>query len=159
MNLEMRMRSLDLHNTRHRPLLASIGLALLLQCLFPSGYMPGALQDGWIAALCPKGMPPAFMAQFNQASAQSAMDHHAHHAHHVQGEQPQRDSDHHAGHASSSECQLGAGFDQGFDLAFAISQIAPGLVQSSHHAVTGNPFTSRLYRNAHSRDPPRLNLS
>ena len=36
--------------------------ALVLQCLAPSGYMAGSLEDGWPVVLCPEGLPPGSVA-------------------------------------------------------------------------------------------------
>lgn len=41
--------------------LFAICAAVLLQSMYPSGYMPASAADGWPIMLCPDGMPAGFM--------------------------------------------------------------------------------------------------
>jgi hypothetical protein len=112
------------HLQRFRPWLFAVTAALLLQSLFPNGYMPGSWQQGWLATLCPEGMPAGFMQQLratdlgqHQPSAQSHDLHPAGHHSSV----PQADlhagmahhkSDTHDGHeghhSATGDCELGS---------------------------------------------------
>ena len=90
-----------------RILLSLVAASLLLQSLFPSGYMPASLASGWVAMLCPDGLPAAFVDKLNaRATAQSDHAHHHHSGHH--GNQ----HDHSPGEASEGSCQLGSALDQ-----------------------------------------------
>ena len=95
------------HPRRRVWLFAVVG-ALLLQSLFPSGYMPANLADGWVAALCPEGLPDAFVQQLAGTGLHSN-----HHAHHIVGE-----ADGPSGDATMSmgSCELGSALDQSFDV-------------------------------------------
>lgn len=93
---------------RPRAIVALASFVLLLQTLIPSGYMPGTLQSGRIAVLCPHGLPAEFVAQLQQASPANATAAHHHHGH-------AEDSAGSAKTASSAildTCDLGAGLDQ-----------------------------------------------
>ena len=73
--------------------------------------MPGNLDGGWVATLCPEGMPVDFMAQLQ--SAQNPADPHAgHHGHHSNNS-----TDHGTDHQAVGDCQLGSQIDQPFTLA------------------------------------------
>jgi hypothetical protein len=112
------------HMQRFRPWLFAVTAALLLQSLFPSGYMPGNWQQGWLATLCPEGMPAGFMQQLrstdpgrHQQSAQSHNRHHAgHHSPVSQADMPagmdHHKSDTHDGHeghhSATGDCELGS---------------------------------------------------
>jgi hypothetical protein len=83
--------------------------ALLLQSLYPSGYMPASISGGWIAMLCPEGLPVEFAAGLSQQH----QGHHSspHQRHH------QADLQHHgaeAGHQAFAQCDLGSALDQPF---------------------------------------------
>ena len=95
---------------RRRPcaVVALAGVVLLLQTLIPGGYMPGTLQSGWIAVLCPHGLPAEFVAQLQQASPANAMAAHHHHGHAADA----ADSANAAASVESDTCDLGAGLDQ-----------------------------------------------
>lgn len=113
---------------RFRPWLFAVTAALLLQSLFPSGYMPGNWQQGWLATLCPEGLPTGFLQQLRAAdlgrhepAAQSNNQHHA--GHH--GSVPRVDmhagmdhhntdahDDHEGHHSATSDCELGSQLNQ-----------------------------------------------
>ena len=131
--------------------------ALLVQSLFPSGTMPGNLQNGWVATLCPEGMPVAFMAQLPGSMANvdvqagpHAGHHSGHHSghqgsHHGESAQDHSDrgtslqssnshADHGADHQAVGDCQLGSQLDQPFALAVGYTpgtpvQVGPPTVQ------------------------------
>ena len=74
-----------------RKLLWGAVLALLLQSLYPPGVMPGNLEDGWVASICPKGLPMAFAHRLGLHGA------------------------HHHGHTADQtlgDCQLGSAVEQ-----------------------------------------------
>ena len=48
-------------------------LTVLLQGLYPAGYMPGSLStDGWLVALCPEGLPSTFLGDHGHHHHDSA---------------------------------------------------------------------------------------
>ncbi len=108
------MYPLSIAHSAKRLLLSLVAVSLLMQGLFPSGYMPGNLASGWVAVLCPEGLPAAFVAQLNERNA--GLDGHAHHHHHHHHK-------HHHGAGASGEpaaegsCQLGSGLDQPVEVA------------------------------------------
>ena len=84
--------------------------ALCLQSLFPSGYMPADLSTGWVAMICPDGLPAEFVR-----SLQGDLDHHHHHHHHHSAENEPS--------ASTADCQLGGAIDQPVSIA-AVAAVA-----------------------------------
>lgn len=130
---------------RYRPLLFVVTAALLVQSLFPSGTMPGNLSDGWVATLCPEGMPVAFMAQLQPA--QNHSDPHAgHHGHHSNNS-----TDHGTDHQAVGDCQLGSQLDQPFTLA---SQYTPETSLQVDLAPVEN-WTAALFTREIYRQQPR----
>ena len=116
------------------------GLALLLQSLFPSGYMPGNADSGWIAVLCPEGLPPAFAKSLAGE----------HHHHHQGGEHMAADD----GDSGYDDCQLGSAFDQSTDLA-AVSLESVSVSSDSVTSVsTLSLITASDLRLPPSRAPP-----
>ena len=71
--------------------LATVCLALAVQSLFPAGYMPASLADGWPVMLCPDGLPPDFLPTSG----------HHHGAHHDHGDEAGGDP------RASDDCALG----------------------------------------------------
>ncbi|XOV82347.1 MAG: hypothetical protein ACFHXK_15970 [bacterium] len=127
------------HTKRYRPLLFLVAAALLVQSLYPSGTMPGQLGNGWVATLCPEGMPVAFMAQLQARfdSSSKPFDLHAGHhgtgtgthhgsphSAHAQSGELDAHADHSAAHQAMGDCQLGSQLDQPFTLT---SSYTPGL--------------------------------
>lgn len=112
------------------------GLALLLQSLFPSGYMPGNADSGWIAVLCPEGLPAAFAKSLAGE----------HHHHHQGGQHMAADG----GDSGYNECQLGAAFDQSADLAAVPLE---SVSVSSDFDTTVS--TQSIIAASHLRLPPR----
>lgn len=123
--------------------------ALLVQSLFPGGYMPANLQSGWLAMLCPDGLPGAFVVQL-----QSRLhDPHAHH-HGAHAEHSAAHAENGAAHVSGGDCQLGSSLDQPIDLstpAPAALAAIEGDLQAPPEAVM--PADRRLLR-VRSRAPP-----
>ncbi len=74
-----------------RGLLWAALAALLLQSLYPPGLMPGQLDDGWVASLCPQGLPMGFAHRLGL------------HEHHHDGHEESR---------SLGDCQLGNAVEQ-----------------------------------------------
>ncbi|MCR9259793.1 MAG: hypothetical protein NXH95_08735 [Pseudomonadaceae bacterium] len=140
-----------LHNPRLRPLLFLVTAALLVQSLFPAGTMPGSLSSGWVATLCPEGMPVGFMAQLQPLQKQVGQHagHHNHHdGHHAGG------VDHSAGHQATGDCQLGSQLDQPFTLASVYTPVAALQVES---VLVQNRTSARLARDVYHprpRGPP-----
>jgi len=94
-------------------LLSLVAASLLLQGLFPAGYMPGNLASGWVAVLCPEGLPAAFVQQLNaRVEARGGQAHHHHGDHGNHGEQA-------AAESSEGWCQLGSALDQPFAIGQA----------------------------------------
>lgn len=136
--------------------LAVLG-ALLLQSLFPSGYMPASLSGGWVAMLCPEGLPAEFVEQLAGTGAHGG--HHAHHLRSDTGDGAVNGDPHAPGksHSSSSQmdyCPLGSGIDQPVTMASAVAQIdvsdaAPILARRVQWHVYTSPR-----RAASARAPP-----
>ncbi len=139
------------HKRRLQPLLFLVTAALLVQSLFPSGTMPGNLTSGWVATLCPEGMPVGFMAQLQPLQKQVGQHtgHHNHHdGHHVSG------GDHSAGHQATGDCQLGSQLDQPFTLA---SHYTPGAALQVDLAPVQNTHVALFARDVYHlrpRGPP-----
>jgi hypothetical protein len=95
---------LSLAQSAKRILLSLVTVSLLLQGLFPSGYMPGNLASGWVAVLCPQGLPAAFVQQLN--TRLEALGGHAHHHH------GSHESDHPEMPSPEGSCQLGSALEQ-----------------------------------------------
>jgi len=87
--------------------LAVVLSAILLQSLFPSGYMAGNLASGWIATLCPDGLPATFVNQLNA----DGHDRHHHGGHAHSGESTQAESKHTADATNMEACQLSTTID------------------------------------------------
>ena len=83
------MRPTTRKNRRHW--LAAVCLALAVQSLFPAGYMPASLADGWPVMLCPDGLPADFLPTSG----------HHHGAHHDHGDEAGDDP------RASDDCALG----------------------------------------------------
>lgn len=121
----------------------AVGFALLVQSLFPSGYMPSSMASGWIAMLCPDGLPAAFVQQLG------GQGHHG--AHHLG-----------AGHAGSSDqehgsagyCQLGSGVDQPVDVSDQLSFNTVVLETPQPITPPEVLLTADRFRIARSRAPP-----
>ena len=130
---------------RYRPLLFVVTAALLVQSLFPSGTMPGNLSGGWVATLCPEGMPVGFMAQLAPAPnpADPHAEHHGHHSNHG--------AEHGADHQAVGDCQLGSQIDQPFTLA---SQYTPETSLQVDLAPVEN-WTAALFAREIYRQQPR----
>lgn len=77
--------------TPQRGLLWAALMALVLQSLYPPGLMPGQLKDGWVASLCPQGLPMGFAHRLGL------------HGHHHAGHEDNR---------SLGDCQLGNAVEQ-----------------------------------------------
>ncbi len=149
---------------KQRGLLRAVVVALLLQSLFPSGYMPGSWSDGWVATRCPDGLPQGFVQQLAAKSANSHHHHHhmssvdkpAGHALAMGGESGgQSGGDGHDNHAAGmGDCQLGSALDQPLDLASTSSvlfaQQLDAVVFVSRHARVVVSATSSV----HARAPP-----
>ncbi len=114
------------------------GVALLVQSLFPSGYMPADAQSGWLAMLCPDGLPGAFVAQLQGA-----------HAHHHAG--------HDAGpveHGGTGSCELGSSLDQPVDLNAPEDDKAASLPAPAGSSLEAVLLADRRLREVRSRAPP-----
>ena len=91
--------------------LYAVAFALLVQSLFPSGYMPSSMASGWIAMLCPEGLPAAFVKQLGDQGR-----HGAHHMGADHAGSSEHDKGHEKDHGSAGYCELGSGLDQPLDL-------------------------------------------
>jgi hypothetical protein len=133
---------------RRRAWLLAVAAALLLQSLFPSGYMPGSLSGGWLAVICPEGLPTAFVQQL--AGEGGHQHHHSSHS----GEGDDASASHHGSDSPVGSCQLGSALDQPGDLAQNPS--VPGSVDpvasvSPHAAIR---LTNSTTLSPPSRGPP-----
>ena len=77
---------------RRRRWICAAVLIVLVQSMYPSGFMPSSLADGWPMALCPQGLPMGFLSD----------DHH--HGHLQHGDQQQRSQ-------LGEFCPIGCGLD------------------------------------------------
>ena len=113
--------------------------------------MPGTISGGWVATLCPEGMPVGFMAQLQplQKQVDQYAGHHTHHdSHHVSG------GDHAADHQVTGDCQLGSQLDQPFTLA---SHYTPGAALQVDSAPVQNRTMALSARDVYQlrpRGPP-----
>ncbi len=122
--------------------LFAAGAALCLQSLFPSGYMPADLSSGWVAMICPDGLPTEFVRSLQG-------DHHHHHHHHHHGSDTGQT-------ASMADCQLGGAIDQPVVLAATVVLPVAGTGdawRSTLRHVAVHPTVPSSYR---SRAPPQL---
>ncbi len=135
---------------RRRAWLFAAAAALLLQSLFPSGYMPGSLSGGWLAVICPEGLPAAFVRQL---AGEGGHQHH-HGMHSGDGDGDDASAPHHGADAPVGSCQLGSALDQPGDLAHDPSGpglVDPGASVSSHTAIR---LTNSTIFSPQSRGPP-----
>ena len=135
----------DLKNRQHkwtkRGWLYAACAALLVQSLFPGGYMPANLQSGWVAMLCPDGLPSAFVEQL-----QSGVDDpHAHHHGHSEASNA---------HGDTGDCQLGSGLDQPIDIATAATAALAALDGALQAPPVATLLTDRRLLRVRSRAPP-----
>jgi DUF2946 family protein len=128
--------------TRYKPWLFAVAFALLVQSLFPSGYMPGKWSDGWLAVLCPEGMPVAFMRQLMGGQHQ----HHAGGGHHS--------SAHDHDGASMGDCQLGSALDQPLDVFALFALTEADLVSPVLRDRTLFRTDRQVVTHTRSRAPP-----
>ena len=116
--------------------------ALCLQSLFPSGYMPADVSTGWVAMICPDGLPTGFVR-----SLQGDQQHHHHHHHHGAENEPA---------ASMADCQLGGAIDQPVSvaavMAVALDESVDAWRTAPRHVAVHKAAPSS-YR---SRAPPRI---
>lgn len=82
--------------------------------------MPANMQSGWLAMLCPDGLPGAFVDQLN---SRLEVQHSHHHAGHGAAK--------HDEHSEAGSCQLGSSLDQPLDLYAAETP--------SDYAASGTP--------------------
>ena len=149
---------------RQKPWLIAVAFALLVQSLFPSGYMPGNLSDGWFATLCPEGMPVAFMRKLmgEQQRMGEKAGHHpvlgsahgsAHggaHDHVVAA----TDDGHGQHNAASGDCQLGSALDQPLDVYVVASVAEVLLADLTVPTITLLYVDRQVVTHTRSRAPP-----
>ena len=136
-------------SAKHRAWLPVVALALLVQSLFPSGYMPGNLANGWLATLCPEGLPLGFLRQLNGGELSS----HHHHGHH--GENPLSDESASAGHATGmGDCQLGSALDQPLHISIVGDVVADLSSETLNTPITSVGVAGQTIFHSRSRAPP-----
>lgn len=115
---------------------------MLLRVVVPAGFMPSSLSEGWYLALCPDGVPVAWMVEFlghdhhgSAATAAPALDavssghsHHAPHAHH--------------GHHDQHEMSMGAAAAVDADTAAAESHSDATIVAEVAASMADCDFAS-----------------
>ena len=114
---------------RRGPWLIAAMLALLVQSLYPAGYMPGNLADGWLAAICPDGMPKSFM-------------------HALDGGHHQHDKS-----TADEDCQLGSALDAPLTLA-VLAKLPEPIPLVAHIFVRRDGMAVEFLRSPRSRAPP-----
>ncbi len=132
------------------PLSLALSLLLIVQGVMPSGYMPASVAEGWPVALCPEGLPPAFLLVRPAAAPRAG--HHANHHDHGGAEQSGQEV--HAG--ASDYCPIGSALDVSA-VAVLVATGAAGLRPYAHPtssyqrpALTVEPAAFR------SRAPPAV---
>lgn len=152
--ITLKQMSATVHTKRYRPLFLLVTAALLVQSLFPSGTMPGNLSGGWVATLCPEGMPVAFMAQLQPSQTDSGphAGHHGEHGNHASD----NGGDHGADHQAVGDCQLGSQLDQPFTLT---SQYTPGTSLQVDLAPVENSTAALFLREIYRQQPRAPPLS
>ncbi len=128
-----------LRHTLKRALLFAAGAALCVQSLFPSGYMPADLSGGWVAMICPDGLPTEFV--------QALQGEHHHHHHHHGGDAEQS--------AGMADCQLGGAIDQPVAFAATAPLDVAGFRDSWRSAPPRVAGTSSVPSSYLSRAPPQ----
>ena len=112
-------------------------LAIILQVLFPAGYMAGDLDAGWYLRICHSGLPDG------------VLDHHHHH----------HDADENTTTVSHDApyCPQGDGYSASLQLVVA-TDFTP-LPSSSTARVTGEIARRQPFYTRHARAPPYLTVS
>lgn len=89
-------------------------LSLTLRLLFAAGFMPAAIEGGWLVTVCHQGLPEGVLHQGTTSEHGSHESAHHQHAHtHAPDTSPANDDKHPATALDSSHfCPLGGGLDQ-----------------------------------------------
>ena len=106
--------SKPIKRSRARAWSHALGLVLLMQGLFPGGYMPASAGHGWFVMLCPDGLPPAFVQALGGEHAPHGAGHGHHggaHAHHGSAAPHHGDESARTDHLATDYCPLGSGLD------------------------------------------------
>lgn len=132
-----------------------LSLLLLVQGLTPAGFMPAAVESGWLVMLCPEGLPAGFLAPSDNP--------HAAHQQHSMAHQHGSPADAAAGHAGHSTddhhgsvdyCQLGSALHApAVAILPPVSVINPLLPDYQQTAYATVPLRQRVLR-YHPRGPP-----
>lgn len=124
-----------------------VALLVLIQSIYPSGFMPGSISDGSFITLCPEGLPTAFIG--------GHQDNHAHHRAH--------DLSHDLSHEESAQqpapidnCELVSALDQPCHLLVHDIVVASGIPAARAFDATGNAFTQSTSTGFRARAPPAL---
>ncbi len=136
--------------TSTRAWLYATGIALLVQSLFPSGYMPANLQSGWLVMLCPEGLPTAFVDRVLMGiSVMGHMDGHHHH-HGSPGGHGTKAAD----HSATGDCQLGSSLDQPIGVPVAALADFSPTIEPTRPLPEAVLINDRRLHRVRSRAPP-----
>jgi hypothetical protein len=123
-------------------LLAVVAL-LLVQGLYPRGFMPGSIEDGWPVVLCPSVWPAAFFSDTNR------VDHHHHGL-----EDASRQLGATAQSEASDYCVLGGALDQQAVVS-SVAQSTPATFTLGHQpSPTQTPAATAFHGHFLARAPP-----
>lgn len=133
-----------------------LSLLLLVQGLTPAGFMPASLASGWIAMLCPEGLPAGFLAAPD--TGHSAHQHHAPaHQHGAAGSASAVPDQGHAAaghHEGVDYCQLGSALDAPAVASYADVMACVLPVPDYQHGFYSTPRLRQYVLQSRPRGPP-----